>query len=78
MGCTMVILFDCKTNNLGLAYLGINQDILGISHNFQLGSFPAAPGLPGRRLVLPVGPRGMATPSPILQHSDSPILGLSH
>ena len=61
----MVILFDhdSKTNNLGLGYLGITQNILGISHNLRPGSFPAAQRRPGRRLALPFGqsPRGMAT-----------------
>ena len=51
MGYTMIICFYPQTNNQGLGYLGITQDILGISHNVQQGSFHAAPGLLGRCLV---------------------------
>ena len=60
MGC-----FYSKTNNLGLGYLGITRDILGISQNVQPGSFLSAPGLL-KFLTAPFGPRGMATLSPVL------------
>ena len=35
MGCIITIFFYSKTNNLGLGYLRITQDILGISHNVK-------------------------------------------
>ena len=67
LGYTMIIFFYSRTNNLGLGYLGITQDISGISHSsVQTGSFPAAQGLSAHLLVLLFEPCDMDILSPTL------------
>ena len=83
MEYTMIIFFYPNANNLGLGYRGITQDILGISHNVQLESFPESLPHPAFRaaavcfLLVRVGgvawPRLAPSCSTVIRLSSAPV-----